>query len=120
MREDLGAKIEESYLPIEFHKVNGRWDYGRGPGIHVPTNHAEDLAVAMRRNPGLRLFVGTGFYDLVTTVGAAEYTLAHTDFPAERVVMKNYESGHMPYLGEATRKQLAEDLRVFISQASKP
>jgi carboxypeptidase C (cathepsin A) len=120
MRGDLGVEIEEDYLPIEFHKVNGRWDYGRGPGIHVPTNHAEDLAVAMRRNPQLRLFVGTGYYDLVTTVGAAEYTVSHTDFPAARVVMKNYASGHMPYLGEEARKQIAADLRRFVTEDSQP
>ncbi|HET6564865.1 MAG TPA: hypothetical protein VFG52_05585, partial [Xanthomonadales bacterium] len=120
LRGDLGVEIEEDYLPIEFHKVNGRWDYGRGPGIHVPTNHADDLAVAMRRNPQLQLFVGTGYYDLVTTVGAAEYMAAHTDLPADRVVLENYASGHMPYLGEDTRKQIAADLRKFVTESSQP
>jgi carboxypeptidase C (cathepsin A) len=120
VRNEIGAVIAEDYLPIEFHKVNGRWDYGRGPGIQVPANHADDLAVAMRRNPGLRLFVGTGYYDLVTTVGAAEYMAAHTDLPADRVTLKNYASGHMPYLGEETRKQISADLRSFISAGSQP
>ncbi len=121
MRDDLGVNIEEPYLPIEFHKVNGRWDYGRGPGGGPSSaKYGDDLAVAMRRNPSLELFIGTGYYDLVTTVGAAEYIVAHTDFPAERVVMKNYASGHMPYLGEETRKQLAADLREFIAKAIQP
>jgi hypothetical protein len=74
----------------------------------------------MRRNPALQLFVGTGWYDLVTTVGDAEYTVAHNDFPPERVTMKTYESGHMPYLGDESRRRLSADLRVFIMAASQP
>jgi carboxypeptidase C (cathepsin A) len=120
LRDELGVTIDDTYLPIEFHTVNARWDYGHGPGVPSRANHADDLVVAMRRNPALQLFVGTGYYDLVTTVGSAEYTIAHGDFPAERVTMKTYESGHMPYLGEDSRKQVAADLRTFITSASRP
>jgi carboxypeptidase C (cathepsin A) len=117
MRDELGVTIDDDYLPIEFHKVNGRWDYGHGPGIPSRANHADDLAVAMRRNPDLHLFVGTGYYDLVTTVGSAEYTISHGDFPTDRVTMETYESGHMPYLGEDSRRKVAADLRAFIVKA---
>jgi carboxypeptidase C (cathepsin A) len=120
LRDEVGARLEEPYLPIEFRKVNSRWDYGSGPGVPTRGEYAKDLAVAMRRNPSLRLFVGTGYYDLVTTVGAAEYTVAHADFPAERVTLRNYASGHMPYLGTENRRQLADDLRNFINGASRP
>jgi len=118
--DELGVTIDEPYLAIEFHKVNGRWDYGYGPGVPPSADYAEDLAVAMRRNPGLRLFVGTGFYDLVTTVGSADYMVSHAGLPAERVTIRTYESGHMPYLGDASRKQLAADLRQFITEATQP
>jgi carboxypeptidase C (cathepsin A) len=120
LRDELGVTLDRPYLAIEFRKVNARWDYGAGPGVFSPANHAADLAVAMRRNPALRLFVGTGWYDLVTTVGDAEYTVAHNDFPPERVILKTYASGHMPYLGEESRRQLSADLRAFIVEASRP
>ncbi len=120
MRDELGVTIDDTYLPIEFHKVNGRWDYGNGPGVPSRDNHADDLAVAMRRNPSLKLFVGTGYYDLVTTVGAAAYTIAHADIPRDRVTLRNYASGHMPYLGAESRKRLAADLRQFIMTSSQP
>jgi len=120
LRDEIGVDIDEPYLAIEFHKVNGPWDYGSGPGVHVPLHHSEDLAIAMRRNPELQLFVGTGYYDLVTTVGSAEYMVAHADFPAERVTLRNYQSGHMPYLGKESRQRLANDLRQFIVKASRP
>jgi len=118
LRDELGVTLVQHYLPIEFHKVNGQWDYGNGPGVPSQSGHAEDLAVAMRRNPKLELFIGTGYYDLVTTVGSAEYTAAHADFPAERVILRDYASGHMPYLGNESRRQLAADLRRFITTAS--
>jgi carboxypeptidase C (cathepsin A) len=120
LRDELAVSLDRPYLAIEFRKVNARWDYGSGPGVFSPSSHASDLAVAMRRNPALQLFVGTGWYDLVTTVGDAEYTVAHNDFPPERVTMKTYESGHMPYLGDESRRRLSADLRVFIMAASQP
>jgi carboxypeptidase C (cathepsin A) len=119
LRDELGVTLDEAYLAIEFHRVNALWDYGSGPGIPTRQDRAGDLAVAMRRNPSLHLFVGTGYFDLVTTVGAAEYTVAHAGFPADRVTMRHYESGHMPYLGEKSRKRLAADLRAFIQEAAQ-
>lgn len=117
LRDELGVTIEDTYRAIDFRKVNGRWDYGLGAGVPSNRSFAPDLGIAMRRNPELRLFFGNGYYDLATTMGAAEYVIAHNDFPSERVTVVNYESGHMPYLGEGTREQLAADLRRFIQGA---
>ncbi len=110
LRGELGVQLDRDYDAIEFRRVNARWDYGQGG----PGNYAEDLAVAARRNPALRVFVGTGWYDLVTTVGSAEYTLAHSGIERERVRFRHYESGHMPYLGPDSRRALAHDLRRFV------
>ena len=71
----------------------------------------------MARNPKLRLLVGTGLYDLVTPVGAAEYTVRHAGIPLEAVRFRTYRSGHMPYLGAAERKALANDIRAFVKES---
>lgn len=115
LRGELGVDLDRSYDAIEFRSVNARWDYGQGPGVHVPGNYARDLATAARRNPALRVFVGTGWYDLVTTAGAAEHALAHSGIERERVVFRNYASGHMPYLGPDSRRALADDIRRFVT-----
>jgi carboxypeptidase C (cathepsin A) len=70
----------------------------------------------MRRNPAMRLLVGSGYYDLVTPFAAAEYTIDHVEIPLDRVTFKNYESGHMVYLGEAPARAFAQDLREFLSR----
>jgi hypothetical protein len=62
----------------------------------------------------MRLFFGTGLYDLVTVAGNVRYTLAHSTLPSDRVTALEYESGHMPYLGEASAAKLEEDLRAFL------
>lgn len=113
-RATLKVTLDMPYEPIAFRSVNARWDYGFGPGVPVRRNYATDLAVAMRRNPQLRVLVGTGYYDLVTTLGAAEYTVRHAGMPLEAVTFREYESGHMPYLGAASRAKLAADVRAFV------
>lgn len=119
LKKELRVQIGRSYNAIEFKKVNAAWDYGFGPGIPASNkNYAEDLAVAMRRNPSMTLLVSTGYFDLVTTLGSAEYTISHIDIDRSRVSHKLYPSGHMPYIGAANRRMLAEDLRQFITAAS--
>jgi carboxypeptidase C (cathepsin A) len=118
LKKELGVEMDLPYNTIEFKTVNFRWDYGFGPGISIPNkNYADDLAVAMRRNPSLKLFVGAGYFDFVTPIGSAEYTIAHADIDPSRVSFRFYKSGHMAYIGEENRKTLADDLRRFIAAA---
>ncbi len=70
----------------------------------------------MRRNPSMRLLVGSGYYDLVAPFAQAQYTIDHVDIPADRVTFKNYESGHMVYMGDASGRVFAQDLREFLSR----
>jgi carboxypeptidase C (cathepsin A) len=117
VRNELGVSIDDNYEAIAFRTINARWDWGQGPGVQTPpVNYATDLAVAMRRNPRLRLMVGTGYYDLQTTLGTAEYTVAHSGIPSEATEMHLYPSGHMAYLGDDSRKMLARDLRAFLGR----
>lgn len=112
---ELKVRMETPYIPIAFAQVNSKWDYG--PGGPRGRDAAAELAQALRRNPSLRLFVAAGHYDLVTTVGAAEYALNQVDLPPERVIVKAYPSGHMPYLGADSARTLAADVRAFIRGA---
>ncbi|TNE66608.1 MAG: peptidase S10 [Alphaproteobacteria bacterium] len=114
MTRELKVTFDQPYQSIDFRAVNGQWNYGFGPGVPKGGNYASDMATAMRRNSAMRLFIGTGLYDLVTTAGAADYVAHHNGFPAERVEMHEYRSGHMPYLGEENRRKLADDLRQFL------
>ncbi|WP_347269779.1 S10 family peptidase [Rhizorhabdus histidinilytica] len=116
-RRTLKVDLDIPYEPIAFRDVNGRWDFGFGPGVPVGKNYALDLAAAMNRNPAMRLMVGTGYYDLVTPLGSADYVIAHAGIPLARTSFHGYPSGHGPYLGVEARTALVHDLRAFVSPA---
>ena len=56
-----------------------------------------------------------GLYDFVTTVGQARYLANHLDCAGGRVSVREYESGHMPYIGES-RCALVSDIRGLIGE----
>ena len=108
----------ESELPYEVisEKVWENWDYEDFKNAHVDVS--ETLRETMSRNRFMRVFVANGYYDLATPHFATEYTFGHLGLDAslrENVRMGYYEAGHMMYLHEASRQQLAADLRGFLS-----
>lgn len=117
-QNELGIEPTSRYQAIVFADINSRWNWGAGPGTPVPRNYGVDLAAAMRRNPSMQVFIGAGYYDLVTTFGAAEYTARHSGLAQDRVTLKTYASGHMPYLGDESARLLAADVRTFIRGAT--
>lgn len=74
----------------------------------------ECLACAMRRNRDMRLMFATGYYDMACTIGAARYLARHGGYPQERVEIREYDSGHMVYLGEDPAREFATDVRAFV------
>lgn len=72
----------------------------------------------MAANPGLRLFVGTGSFDLTTTVGAADYHFAQASLPAKRYRNVRYPAGHVFYSDDTSWHQLVTDTRAFLRAGS--
>lgn len=107
-KRELGIDAPLSYHPIIFKDINFRWDY------QCKRTPMECLRGAMRRNREMRIFFATGCYDAVTTMGYVRYVVSQSGLPMDRVTVKEYESGHMPYLGEESAVRLAADLRGFL------
>ncbi|KQW99457.1 hypothetical protein ASC72_10335 [Flavobacterium sp. Root420] len=59
------------------------------------------------------MFIAGESYDLATPIGYAKITVKKANFPEYRVIFKEYESGHMLYLGKPG-KLFSHDLRSFI------
>ena len=71
---------------------------------------ADKLERVMRANPHLRVRIEYGYYDLATPYHAAEDMVAHLRLPDEafdRIEHEYFETGHMPYLHEPSRKREA-------------
>ncbi|MGN8247474.1 S10 family serine carboxypeptidase-like protein [Cellulomonas soli] len=122
---ELGVPADRRFRPAD-EGAFGAWSWLPGSAAHrleasgtpSPFNvfdYAGVLEHLMAQRPDLRLFVGTGYFDSLTTVGAVEHLLAQADLPAERVVRREYPAGHMMYTDPACRAALVADLRVFLA-----
>jgi carboxypeptidase C (cathepsin A) len=114
LRVELAVDIEEKYETLaRLHWNNNEPPPGMRVGVYE--NVAPYLGAAMRQNSDMRVFVGNGYYDMLTPLFSAEHTVAHAGMPLERVKFGYYHAGHMPYLGESNLKELCADLRAFIA-----
>lgn len=107
LKRELNIAFGREYKAINF-AINGAWDY------NTQQPAAQHLAAAMRRNRDLRLMFGHGYWDLVCPFSHLEYAASQMGLPRERVQLKLYPSGHMPYLGEESAAALAHDIRTFV------
>lgn len=85
----------------------GNWPYG------------DSVARAMELAPKLRLAIGVGYEDTLTTTGASEYAIAQSRWPTARTGIYYYPGGHMAYTIESSLRKLSGDLRSFVTEASR-
>lgn len=117
-------KVENAGNYKVFGDVFMKWDWShRQPDFPFPlpfANTLVDLAYAMTQNPGMKVLVQQGYYDLATPYLATDYYLDHLDIADElrsNVVLKHYEAGHMMYVHEPSLVQFKADLADFIKSA---
>ncbi|MDQ1155516.1 S10 family peptidase [Brevundimonas sp. SORGH_AS_0993] len=94
------------------------WTYDPTGGAGGPFNEYDypaRLVPAFNANPRFRLMIGTGIYDLTTTVGPALYLAAQSDYPVERVIQRRYEGGHMAYTNRPALTAFTRDIRSFVT-----
>lgn len=112
VRETLKWEKDDQYRIIgNVHP----WDYSKATNQYL--NVAETLREVMIKNPCLKVFVASGFFDLATPYFAAHYTFNHlnlTPFRCGLIELKDYEGGHMMYLNPTVLKQMNKDLNAFI------
>jgi carboxypeptidase C (cathepsin A) len=109
----------ESDLPYEI--LTDRvmpWSYADFENAFVDVS--ETLRNTMSRNPAMRVFVASGYYDLATPYYATRFTFDHLGLEPElrdNVTMSYYEAGHFMYVHTPSLLRLRSDLSAFISGA---
>jgi carboxypeptidase C (cathepsin A) len=109
---ELGVDMPVPYNSITFAEVNYGWKWER-ISVARGQHPAQDLEIAMRRTPALKLLVATGYFDMGSTPASAKEQLSRVNLPADRLWFRQYESGHMLYLGD-TAEAFADDVRDLI------
>lgn len=93
------------------------WNYNKATNQYL--NVAENLREVMTKNPSLKVFVGSGYYDLATPYFATDYTFSHLNLdPSLRshITKKYYDGGHMMYVQKISLIKLKQDLADFFKQ----
>jgi len=93
----------------------GDWDWGSKAGPFGNWPYDAAVRTAMQKLPQLRVRVGVGYYDTLTTLGATEYLFRQSGWPADRADLHAYQGGHMAYTNPAVLKQFSADLRELIT-----
>ncbi len=119
-RKSLGYGAGRTYKPeIDVFKD---WSFAhQPPGSPFPVpgvlNVMPDLAYAMKYNPGLKVMVAGGYYDLATPFYEGWYEMHHLPIPANlrsNIEYHYYPSGHMVYAHQESLKALHDDVAGFI------
>jgi carboxypeptidase C (cathepsin A) len=115
LRGELGNRQD---LPYEVYaSAISKWSFEEFEG--KPIFVADKLERLMRANPHLRVRIEYGYYDLATPYHAAEDMVAHLRLPEDafdRIEHEYFETGHMPYLHEPSRKREAASIAAFVER----
>jgi carboxypeptidase C (cathepsin A) len=115
VRTSLGYKSDAVYYILGGGFRD--WDFG-SDNKYADTSEA--LRSAFAKNPSMKLFIASGYYDQATPYFATKYTVAHMGLdPSLRknVSTSEYEAGHMMYIHMPSLEKLKRDVTQFITSA---
>jgi len=118
IRGELGYKSD-----LEYYILGGGisdWDWGSAGGGFPDTSEA--LRLAFIKNPYMKLFVASGYYDLATPYFATQYTLNHMNLDSQqhdKITLDYYDAGHMMYIKSESLDRLHQDVSGFLANALK-
>jgi carboxypeptidase C (cathepsin A) len=119
-RDTLKYGMNQTYKPSAYGP-DFRWDLRHTPpggrGWDASVNVMPDLAMAMKRDPKLKVMLMGGYFDLGCTFFAAQYEDKHLQIPASldsNITYHFFQTGHMVYVTTSALKQLHQDTADFI------
>jgi carboxypeptidase C (cathepsin A) len=114
-QRELGYTTNEPYVTLS-GTVGRQWDW-QSDGLEGPLNVTDDLRQAMQQNPGLRVLVARGYYDLDVPYYGTEYALNQLRLEpaaAANLTRAYYDSGHMVYTSEPMLAKFTADAAALI------
>ncbi len=121
-REDLHYGENQTYKPSA-RQPGFHWDLAHvppgGQGWESSVNVMPDLALAMKRNPKMKVMLMGGYFDVGTLFFGATYEMNHLPMPDSLQTNISYHwfhTGHMVYVNEESLKELHEYTSAFIRE----
>lgn len=116
VRRDLKFKSDAEYF-ILGGGITSPWNWNTN-NSYADTSQA--LSSAMRKNPYMKVFVASGYYDMATPYFATEYTVSAMNLDPQlrqNFSFGYYEAGHMMYIEKNSLKKLKDDVASFMQTA---
>ena len=116
VRTQLGYKTD-----LEYYVLGGgigEWQWGSAQQGYPDTSDA--LRLAFVKNPYMKLFVASGYFDLATPFFATRYTLNHMNLNQQqqaKISLGYYDAGHMMYIKSDSLAHLKKDVSGFLNGA---
>lgn len=115
--DELGVALSpKDYRPSAPGAEAWEWNGTLSPGgPFLDYDYQARISDAFRANPRFRLMIGTGYYDLTTTIGPARYLVTRSDYPRDRVFQRQYVGGHVAYIHEPSLAAVTADVRAWVT-----
>lgn len=118
VRNQLNFKTDLPYLLLN-EAVFETWNWRSGiQGAQGFVEAVANLKQALSLNPDMRVLIAHGVFDLVTPYFASAIAIRQMGLHRlirNRVILKVYHGGHMPYLNRTSRDAMFEDADRFYS-----
>jgi len=116
LHRELNVSDELPYYYLN-GDVGNAWNWRTGmQASQGYVDVTQKLTDALHLNPGLRVFIAAGLYDLATPYFATVYTINHLALDESRagnIALHTYPAGHMLYTDRAVLRQLSRDAAAF-------
>lgn len=90
------------------------WDWAENKSPFGDWPWVGQVREIMVANPEMRVFVGNGYYDTLTTVGAMDLLVAQSGWPSDQVRSGYFDGGHGMYDLERSAQAVADEIRALV------
>jgi len=115
LQRDLDLQTKSLVYNTFSHEAFDFWDWRTYDTFGLP-NFLQRLRRTLIANPTMKIFIGSGYYDLRTPFSAAEYSMSHLDLPGSyraNFQLEYYEAGHAFIFDHPSLIKFREDMRKF-------
>jgi carboxypeptidase C (cathepsin A) len=110
----LDTKKDSPYIPFS-QEAFFSWNWATFDSVNLPS-FLQRLRRTLVANPHMKVFIGSGYYDLRTPFAAVEYSINHLELPdsyRKNFQIEYYPAGHGFIFHLPSLKKFKQDLLQF-------
>lgn len=121
LRSEIGVETDREYTVLSYEVYDMWRNDAPEDSFSPPVGATDDFRYGLSLNPHMKAFITHGRYDLVTPYYGSDRlrNLMRLDSEmAGRLTVRHFDGGHMFYLWEESRRELATSVAAFVADAA--